>query len=169
MCKEWTSLSRDELGDPHYAPVQTMLYRFNHVIEDLEDLEQAAIRAVQGKEYTEEDEDDRYAAIWDAMKRVGLSERERYVFSALYLENERPGRISYVDEDPWWEHEGIPEEERERYRRGDYTQWAKVDYYVPHKHTQKEVAEMLGLSQSAVSKLAKSARDKMFKEIGWLG
>ena len=168
ICNDWTRLSQDALG-PTYTPVQTMLYRFSHVIEDLEGLELAAIRAVQGKEYTEEDEDDRFDAIYDAMGKAGLSGREMFVFAALYLDNGEYRRIRFVGEDdPWYRGRDEKDEEQRPAWCGD-TIWEKVDYHVPHKHTQKEVAEMLGITQGRVCQLAKSSREKMFKEIGWIG
>lgn len=169
--KEWSSLTHDQLGDPHYAPVQTILWRFVNMRDDLESLERAAIKAVQGEEYTDEAANAQYDAIRDAMDRAGLSEEEKHVYEALYLERERSRRITYTDKSTWWENDvfGITEEEREWYREHEGNSWAKIDYTAPHKHTQKEVADMLGITQGRVSQLAKSAREKMFKETGWVG
>jgi hypothetical protein len=162
--QEWANLNRTVLG-PTYAPVQEMLERVVPIVESLAELEQAAIRAVQGETYTDEEEDARFGAIYEAMGRC-LKEKERQVYELLYLEKTQRRRISWVDNRRGaFDYEDMTEEERNWY--GD-TSWTKEHYHVPHKATQQEVAAQLGISQSMVSKLAKSASAKMNKEIGWL-
>jgi RNA polymerase sigma factor (sigma-70 family) len=162
MSKQWTRLRRNALG-PTYAPVQAILIRFANLVDELSELEAAAIKAVQGEVYTEEEEDARYDALYEAM-RLHLSERERQVFAALYMTDSKTRRVARVDSGNSWDYEAMSEEERGWH--GD-SPWVEKFYDVPHKPTQQEVAESLGISQSAVSKLAKSAEAKMIREVGW--
>jgi RNA polymerase sigma factor (sigma-70 family) len=174
LAKEWSSLKRSALG-PTHAPVQAMLIRFERLTDDLRRLEEAAIKAVQGEVVSEEEDEGRCEAIYAAMQRC-LTGRERQVFAAMYLSGPRR-RIARVEESPYWDDSDLPEVDPEDYteispwtaRPYSDTSWTERFFEMPAgTKTQEQIAKDLGISQSRVSQLAKSALAKMTKEIGWL-